>query len=295
VSSNGLRERPEARWALWSGIAGALAATALSVKGIFASGSSTAALGFIAVPLVAVLGAIPVGLWGAALGHVVLRRRGVVQSGATVFFAALAIAAALPAAVIYEIQHGLRLEAAVREVLAMDVAELDRAYRESPWKRDRYFLAAMAQIARRENVQLTQIPYKGGSQVEIALLGGHIDLGASEFSASQIDAGQIRLLLLFREERSSEYPQIPVLKEYGYGDIDAPMFMNVAGPAGLPPAIARKLEDAFTNATKEPAFVKGIKEIRWSNIHRNSKELTEYIARSYENYGKLMKELGLAK
>ena len=145
MSSNGLRERPEARWALWSGIAGALAATALSVKGIFASGSSTAALGFIAVPLVAVLGAIPVGLWGAALGHVVLRRRGVVQSGATVFFAALAIAAALPAAVIYEIQHGLRLEAAVREVLAMDVAELDRAYRESPWKRDRYFLAAMAQ------------------------------------------------------------------------------------------------------------------------------------------------------
>ena len=153
----------------------------------------------------------------------------------------------------------------------------------------------MAQIARRENVQLTQIPYKGGSQVEIALLGGHIDLGASEFSASQIDAGQIRLLLLFREERSSEYPQIPVLKEFGYGDIDAPMFMNVAGPAGLPPAIARKLEDAFTNATKEPAFVKGIKGIRWSNIHRNSKELTEYIARSYENYGKLMKELGLAK
>lgn len=153
----------------------------------------------------------------------------------------------------------------------------------------------MAQIARRENVQLTQIPYKGGSQVEIALLGGHIDLGASEFSASQIDAGQIRLLLLFREERSSEYPQIPVLKEFGYGDIDAPMFMNVAGPAGLPPAIARKLEDAFSSAIKTPAFVKGIREIRWSIVHRNSRELTEYMARSYEYYGKQMKAMGLAK
>ena len=145
MSTNGLRERPEARWALWSGIAGALAATALSVKGIFASGSSTAALGFIVVPLIAALGAIPAGLWGAALGHVVLRRRGAVQSRASVFVAALAIAAALPAAVIYEVQRGLRLEAAVREVLAMDVAELDRAYRESPWTVDRYFLAAMAQ------------------------------------------------------------------------------------------------------------------------------------------------------
>lgn len=76
MSSNGLRKRPAARWALWSGMAGALAVVA---------------------------------------------------------------------AMIFEIQHGLRLEAAVREVLAMDVADLDRAYRESPWKGDRYFLAAMAQ------------------------------------------------------------------------------------------------------------------------------------------------------
>lgn len=153
----------------------------------------------------------------------------------------------------------------------------------------------MSQIARKEKVRFTQVPYKGGSQVEIALLGGHIDLGASEFSSSQIDAGQIRLLLLFREERSSEYPQTPVLKDLGYGEIDAPMFMNVAGPAGLPPAIARKLEDDFTRATKEPAFIKGMKDVRWSLVHRNSKEMTEYIARNYENYGKLMKELGLAK
>jgi hypothetical protein len=145
VSTNGLRERPEARWALWSGIAGALAAAALSVKGIFASGSSTAALGFIVVPLIAVLGAIPVGIWGAALGHVVLRRRGAVQSSSMVLLAALAVAAALPAAVVYEVQRGLRLEAAVREALAMDAAQLERAFAESPWRRDRYFLAALAQ------------------------------------------------------------------------------------------------------------------------------------------------------
>jgi len=130
---------------LWAGIAGALAATALSVKGIFASGSSTAAIGFIFVPLVAVLGAIPVGIWGAALGHVVLRGRGVVQSARSVLLAALVVAAALPGAVAYEVQRGLRLEAAVQEVLAMDAAQLDRALRESPWRHDRYFLGAMAQ------------------------------------------------------------------------------------------------------------------------------------------------------
>jgi len=151
------------------------------------------------------------------------------------------------------------------------------------------------QIARKEKVQFTQIPYKGGGEVETALLGDFIDFGASEFSAARIDAGQIRLLLLFRDERSAGYPQTPVLKDLGYGDINAPMFMNVAGPAGLAPVIAKKLEDAFTRAIKEPAFIKGIKELRWSIVHRNSKEMTEYVAHNYENYGKQLKELGLAK
>ena len=124
---------------------GALVTAALSVKGIFASGSSTAALGFITLPLVAALGAIPVAAWGAALGHVVLRRRGVVQSPPMVMVAALAVAAALPVMVAVEIARGLRLEAAVREVRDMDVAQLGRAFTDSPFKRDRYFLAALAQ------------------------------------------------------------------------------------------------------------------------------------------------------
>ena len=60
--TKGLRGRPEARWALWAGAAGALAIAALSVKGIHSSASSTAGIGYLFVPLVAALGAIPVGI-----------------------------------------------------------------------------------------------------------------------------------------------------------------------------------------------------------------------------------------
>jgi len=143
-----LRERPEAPWALWSGIAGALAVAALSVKAIHSSGTPAAALGYVYLPLVAVLAAIPVGLWGLALGHAVLRMRGRVQSPPMVFVAALLVAAALPAFVAFEVRRGLQLEAAVREVRAMDVLELDRAFEDSEFHRDRYFLGALAQHPR---------------------------------------------------------------------------------------------------------------------------------------------------
>lgn len=155
--SKGLRARPEAPWALWCGIAGALAVAALGVKSIHASASSTAAIGYLYLPLVAAVAAIPIGLWGLALGHAVLRWRGQVQSPPMVFVAALIVAASLPAAIAYEVQRGLRLEAAVHELRAMDVVELDRAFEDTPFHRDRYFLAALAQHPRARAVLLARI------------------------------------------------------------------------------------------------------------------------------------------
>jgi hypothetical protein len=140
-----LRERPEARWAFWAGTAGLIAAGALQVKAIFASASATAGLGFIFVPLIAALAAAAAGIWGLALGHVVERARGAVAGPAVLLAAALAVAAAAPAAVGYEVWRGLRLERAVGEALHMDGAQLERAFAASPWRDDRFFLGALAQ------------------------------------------------------------------------------------------------------------------------------------------------------
>lgn len=152
-----LRDRPEAPWALWSGVAGALATAGLLLKGIFSSASSTAVIGIVAVPFLAAFAAVPIGLWGAALGHVVLRLRGRLRGPATVLVAALAVAASLPAFVGREVHRGLGLREAVREALAMDGAELAAAVEQSPWREDRYFLGAVAQNPKADAVLLARI------------------------------------------------------------------------------------------------------------------------------------------
>jgi hypothetical protein len=150
-------ERPEARWALWTGVAGALATAALSTKMILSHGSSTAGLGFIFLPLVAAAAAVPIGIWGAALGHVVLHLRGRAPEPKIVFWVALVATASLPVVIGFEIWKGQSLERAVAEVRHMNPAEAERAFDESPWRRDKYFLGALAEQRTASGVLLEKI------------------------------------------------------------------------------------------------------------------------------------------
>jgi hypothetical protein len=118
---------------------------ALATMMILSHHNSGAALGFILVPLVAAAAAVPVGIWGAALGHVVEHLRGRAAEPRIVLWVALVAALSLPATIGYEVWKGKALEDAVREVRVMDRAGLERAFAESPWRRDKYFLAALAQ------------------------------------------------------------------------------------------------------------------------------------------------------
>jgi tripartite-type tricarboxylate transporter receptor subunit TctC len=152
----------------------------------------------------------------------------------------------------------------------------------------------MEEIARRENVQLTHIPFKGSAETQVALLGGHILVGTGDFNYSMLEDGQIRLVLLIADARSPEFPQTPILKDLGY-DIPAPTFLNVAGPAGLPEGIVKKLEEAFAMAMKQPAFLKGMKDLRLTVAYRNNRQMDEYVAQNCDAFAKLLKEIGLIK
>jgi tripartite-type tricarboxylate transporter receptor subunit TctC len=45
----------------------------------------------------------------------------------------------------------------------------------------------------------------------------------------------------------------------------------------------------------EPAFIKGMKDLRLTVVYRSSSQLDDYVARKYETKGKLLKQMGFAK
>jgi tripartite-type tricarboxylate transporter receptor subunit TctC len=150
------------------------------------------------------------------------------------------------------------------------------------------------QIAKQEGVQMTHIPFKSSTEYQAALLGNHIQFVAGDFNFPQVEAGETRLLLSFMEKRSEDFPQIPILKDLNY-DVPCPVLNGIFAPKDLPNDIAKKLEEAFSKGMKEPAFIKGIRDLRLSPFYRNGQELEEYTARTYEKFGKMLKEMGVVK
>ncbi|MGD0235183.1 MAG: tripartite tricarboxylate transporter substrate binding protein [Syntrophorhabdales bacterium] len=151
----------------------------------------------------------------------------------------------------------------------------------------------MEEVAKKEKVQITHIPFKGTPEVQTALLGGHVLFGAGDFNTSLVEAKEIRLVMMLKDEPAAEYPGVPTIKEL-YG-LPYPMYFTVITQKAVPDAIVHKLEDAFKQAMKEPVFIKGMKELNLPVAYRTGKELDVIVAQNYNYFSKLLKDLGAIK
>jgi tripartite-type tricarboxylate transporter receptor subunit TctC len=152
----------------------------------------------------------------------------------------------------------------------------------------------MEQVAKKEKMQTKHIPFRGSPEYQTAVMGSHVLFAVGDANYSLVDSRELRLLAYLSEKRAVALPEVPTLKELGY-DFPCPVFIGIMAPKGTPDEIVRRLEEVFSQAMRQPAFMNGVKELRMTTYYRNSKELTEYVSRNYAAFGKLLNELGVNK
>lgn len=111
----------------------------------------------------------------------------------------------------------------------------------------------MVDIQQRLGLELTHVPYRGGSELYQGLLGSQIDAIADASGwISLVQSGQFRLLVVWGSDRMKLFPEVRTLREVGI-DLVVNSPYGVGGPRGMDPAIVKKLHDAMKEALFDPA------------------------------------------
>jgi tripartite-type tricarboxylate transporter receptor subunit TctC len=106
-------------------------------------------------------------------------------------------------------------------------------------------------LASMAGVQMNAIPYKSGPAAMTDLIGGQINMFSADFgvTVSQHKAGKIRGLAVTSTKRSAAVPELPTVNEaLGLKDYELIAYFAVFAPAGTPPDIVAKLNQAINAA-----------------------------------------------
>lgn len=116
---------------------------------------------------------------------------------------------------------------------------------------------AILLLAKRANLNIQFVPYKGTSDAVTAVLSGVVDAAYVDPSVDGLlKAGTLKALAVSTLERSPSNPQIPTLAEVGVKNAAFPGFYGVLASSHTKPDIMAKLNAAIQAAMADPIMQK---------------------------------------
>jgi tripartite-type tricarboxylate transporter receptor subunit TctC len=149
----------------------------------------------------------------------------------------------------------------------------------------------MQVIGMKEKINWVHVPYKGTAPAETAAMGGHVD-AVSAGDMHNVLNGQLRALLMHTKERFAPLPDVPTTIELGYNYYNDTL-VSFFGPAGMEPAVVRKLEDAIAKAQETPAWKQWIEQFGMVSLSMRSAEYTKFLEESWNREIEIQRALGL--
>jgi tripartite-type tricarboxylate transporter receptor subunit TctC len=114
---------------------------------------------------------------------------------------------------------------------------------------------AMEMLMQRTGITMVNVPYRGAGPAVVDLLGGQLPVLLADYAtvSQHIKAGTVRAIASCGEKRLALAPDVPTVAESGYPGFDAWAWQGFSVPAGTPPSVIAKLNNAFAKTAADPA------------------------------------------
>ena len=103
-------------------------------------------------------------------------------------------------------------------------------------------------------INIAHVPYKGGVPAITDTMSGQIAMVSTSVPAlaPYAKTGRVRAIAVTSAKRSSAMPDIPTIAEQGFPGFDVNYWLGLMGPAKLPPAVVRRINEGTNAAVKLP-------------------------------------------
>jgi tripartite-type tricarboxylate transporter receptor subunit TctC len=104
-------------------------------------------------------------------------------------------------------------------------------------------------------VKLTEVPYRGAGPAMNDMLGGSLDVMCEQSTTAipQIEAKRVIAHGVTSAGRLPVLPSTPTLAEVGLGGFDFTVWHGLYAPAGTPPVVVARLNEALAGALADPS------------------------------------------
>ncbi|OGA76082.1 MAG: hypothetical protein A3G81_23415 [Betaproteobacteria bacterium RIFCSPLOWO2_12_FULL_65_14] len=147
----------------------------------------------------------------------------------------------------------------------------------------------------RTGVNIVAIPYKGGAQVNSALLAGdiHVIFANTPSVLRWIQQKRIRALGVTSSTRDPLLPDVAPIAELGVPGYDMTNWFGLFLPANTPGAIVARLNAEVRSVIRAPELKKKLMDLGAIPVDLTAEQFSAYVKKSYENIGTLIKAANL--
>ncbi len=138
---------------------------------------------------------------------------------------------------------------------------------------------------------MNHVPYKGAAGQLVDVAGGNVDLSFVSYAGAApfLKAGKLKALAVTGDKRASFAPDIPALAETkAMAAYNLVNWFGLFAPAGTPPAVQQKINDAVTAALRDPALVKRLQDQGGEPSPMTQAQFRDFIKAESAQYGRIV-------
>ncbi|SKA17347.1 Tripartite-type tricarboxylate transporter, receptor component TctC [Enhydrobacter aerosaccus] len=138
-------------------------------------------------------------------------------------------------------------------------------------------------------IKMTHVPYKGSAQATQDLLGGQIQAQFDQTVLPHILAGRLKGLAIINDSRWPQKPDIPTLREQGYGKEGGESWYGLLAPAGTPDPIVQAMAKAIEESVKSPDVIDKLDKGGAKPTYLSPADMRAQVERESRMFGDIIK------